>query len=80
MAVADVLAALRAWPGHAFWPADISLSNSGRVDTGKLLTHAQVTDSYLLALAVAHAGKLASFDRRLVTDAVQGGREALQLI
>ena len=80
VAVAGLLAALRALPGHAFWPDDISLSDSARVDTGKLLTQAQVTDSYLLALAVAHAGKLASFDRRLVTDAVQGGREALQLI
>lgn len=80
VAVAGLLAALRALPGHAFWPDDISLGDSARVDTGKLLTHAQVTDSYLLALAVAHAGKLASFDRRLVTDAVQGGRQALQLI
>jgi predicted nucleic acid-binding protein len=41
---------------------------------------AQVTDSYLLALAVAHDGALATFDRRLSTKAVKGGKGALHLI
>ncbi len=39
-----------------------------------------MTDSYLLALAQAHRDKLASFDRRLVVDAVRNGAKALQLI
>ncbi len=43
------------------------------VDADRLLTHGQVTDSYLLALARAQRGQLASFDRRLVVDAVRGG-------
>lgn len=37
-------------------------------------------DSYLLALARRNGGKLASFDRRLVSDAVRGGRSGLLLI
>jgi predicted nucleic acid-binding protein len=76
---------LRAHPGHEFWPDDISLlDNQGvdhqRVSLARLLDSRQVSDSYLLALAVAHQGQLATFDRRLVIDAVIGGRQALHLI
>jgi hypothetical protein len=39
-----------------------------------------VTDTYLLALACAHGGKLATFGRHLVTDAVVNGASALHLI
>lgn len=60
-------------PGHVFWPDDIGLLDAERVDAGRLLGSAQVTDTYLLALACAHGGQLASFDRRLVKDAVRGG-------
>jgi hypothetical protein len=45
-----------------------------------LLDSAQVTGSYLLALAYAHGGQLATFDRRLVTNAVVNGSKALHLI
>jgi len=41
---------------------------------------AQTTDSYLLALAQAHGGQLATLDRRLVVTAVHGGAGALCLI
>lgn len=79
-AVADVLVSLRSLPGHQFWPDAISLTDFDRIDTSRLLNHAQVTDSYLLALAQAHGGKLASFDRKLVVDAVHGGKQVLHLI
>jgi toxin-antitoxin system PIN domain toxin len=78
--VAEILRGLRALPGHCFWPDDISLMDTGRVDASRLLHHGQVTDSYLLALAGAHQGQLASFDRRLVTVAVTGGQGLLHLI
>ena len=79
-AVAKLLGGLRALPGHVFWPDDISLLDTGRVDATRLLNSAQVTDSYLLALACAHGGQLASFDRRLVKDAVRGGARGLHLL
>jgi toxin-antitoxin system PIN domain toxin len=79
-AVMPVLAGLCALPGHVFWPDDISLVDSTRVDAGRLLSSGQLTDSYLLALAHAHQGQLATFDRRLVTDAVHGGSQAVHLI
>ena len=79
-AVVQVMAGLCALPGHVFWPDDISLLDTKKLDASRILSSAQVTDSYLLALACAHGGKLATFDRRLVTDAVRGGAKGLHLI
>ena len=79
-AVGDVLAELLALPGHVFWPDDISLFDTGKVEVARLLNSRQVTDSYLLALACAHDGHLATFDRHLITAAVRGGNHALHLI
>ena len=79
-AVTSLLSGLKALPGHVFWPDDISLVNSALVDTTRLLSSSQVTDTYLLALARTHGGRLATFDRRLVTNAVPEGRDNLYLI
>ena len=79
-AVAAIVARLRALPGHVFWPDDISLVGAEHVDPTQILTSGQVTDSYLLALAVAHGGRLATFDRRLSTKAVRRGKAGLRVI
>jgi len=79
-AVAELLTILRSLNGHEFWPDDISLFDNRRVNSARLLNSGQVTDTYLLALACAHGGKLATFDRQLVVDAVVNGDKALQLI
>lgn len=79
-AVAKLLTALCALPGHEFWSDDITLLDAKRVDGSRLLDSAQVTDSYLLALASVHGGQFATFDQRLVTDAVVNGVKALHLI
>ena len=78
--VAELMTGLLALPGHEFWPDDVSIMDSNRVDHARLLNSAQVTDSYLLALAVAHGGHLATFDRKLVAGAVVDGRRAVCLI
>ena len=44
------------------------------------ITHSQVIDSYLLVLAQVHCGRLASFDRRRVVDALRNGAKALHLL
>jgi hypothetical protein len=62
------MAILRALGGHEFWSDGITLVDSQRIDT------------YLLALALAHGGKLATFDRHLVTGAVINGSKALHLV
>lgn len=79
-AVAGALAAIRALPGHAFWPDSISLMNVGFADASLLSSHSRVTDSYLLALARANSGKLATLDRKLSTDAVANGISSLAII
>jgi len=79
-AVAELLAVLRALPGHEFWSIAVSLLDGEHIKTDLLLESSQVTDTYLLALAAAYRGQLATFDRRLVTDAVVGGSKALHLI
>ena len=78
--VAQLMKGLRALPGYVFWTDNISLLDTGMIDTEHLLISGQVTDSYLLALACSHKGQLATFDRRLVTNAVCGGAQALHLI
>jgi len=79
-AVASVLRKLRDRPGYAFWAGDISLLVDRHIGTSRLLTHKQVTDSYLLALAAAHGSKLATRDRRLSAAAVHGGPAAVHHI
>jgi uncharacterized protein len=79
-AVAPLLARLRALPGHVFWTDDFSLVDSDLVDAARIATSAQVTDTYLLALAAAKNGQLATLDRRLSPTAVRGGRAALHLV
>ncbi|GAC1335352.1 MAG: DNA-binding protein [Beijerinckiaceae bacterium] len=78
--VADIVRQLRTLPQHVFWPDKISLVDEMYTDVSEILTPRQVTDSYLLALAVAHSGKLATLDRRLSVRATVRGKEALHLI
>ena len=78
--VMNAISELRNAQGHAFWPDDISVLDRTHIDPDEMLTSGQLTDTYLLALAKAHGGKLATFDRRLSTSAVRGGKAALHLI
>jgi toxin-antitoxin system PIN domain toxin len=79
-AVAELLAILRELSGHEFWADDITLFDNSCVNSARLLNSSQVTDTYLLALAFAHGGKFATFDRQLVVDAVVNGSKTLHLI
>ena len=79
-AVASIVRTLCGLPGHRFWPDDLSIVGSDEVEVSRILTSAQVTDTYLLALARTHGGKLATLDRRLSFAAVKGGKAALHCI
>lgn len=76
--VMDILRQLCEVPGHHFWPEGISLLQI--LQTDAIITHAQVTDVYLLGLAVHNKGKMATLDQRIPVDTVHGGRKALELI
>jgi toxin-antitoxin system PIN domain toxin len=59
---------------HEFWPDDVSVRDPDRFDFNYLLGHNQLTDAYLLALAVAHDGSLATFDQAVALRAVHGAQ------
>ena len=64
VAPAEALALLKQMvklPEHGFWSDDLCLQET--IGRQRLTGHRQVTDAYLLALAAAHEGVLATFDR-----------------
>jgi hypothetical protein len=61
---------------HAFWPDDVPLTGTSGPQWHHVLGHRQVTDLYLLALAVRHGGRLVTFDRRISVQAVPGAEAA----
>jgi toxin-antitoxin system PIN domain toxin len=66
---------------HAFWPDDISLLDPARFDRRLNLGPRQLTDVYLLGLAVKNNGRLATLDRGIPTRAVRdAGSESLVVI
>lgn len=67
-----LLADARAGGDHAFWSCEVSLLDPAAVDASRLHGARQVTDAYLLALAVAHHGRLVTFDRGLALATVPG--------
>ncbi len=70
--VAERLALAAASGRHEFWPDSLSLLEKGRLRWDRVLTSRQITDTYLLALAVACSGRLVTFDRGISIDAVPG--------
>ena len=77
-AVFSILRQLCEAAGHHFWPEDLSILDILRPDS--IITHNQITDVYLLGLAVHNKGKLATLDRRIPAEVLRGGRQALELI
>ena len=57
---------------HAFWPDDVSVRTPGLVVWPRVLGHQQITDVYLLALAVAKGGCLATLDHGVSISTVAG--------
>ena len=59
---------------HAFRPDDVSITDAAVFDWSQLQGHQQITDVYLLALAVAHGGRLVTFDQRIRSGMAKGCR------
>ena len=69
-AVAAMLAAACAKNDHEFWPDEVSPREPSHIDVTRLHGLRQVTDAYLLALAVAHGGCFVTFDGGVPLSAV----------
>ncbi len=73
-AVAERLAAATATTHHAFWPDAVSMLDAGRIAWKSVLGSRQVTDVYLLALALEQGGRLVTLDRAVPLNAVAGAK------
>ena len=74
LSVTDAVMRLRAaisGPHHQFLPDSVSLLDDAVVDCRRVALPRQLSDVYLLALAVEHGCRLATFDRSILTAAVR---------
>lgn len=67
---------------HHFWSDTLALANLDATIRQCLRGHKQMTDAYLLSLAIHHRGKLVTFDTRMVALAPVGSeaRDALEIL
>jgi uncharacterized protein len=72
--VAERLQAATSNAVHKFWADDISALDPTAIDLSRVHGPKQLTDVYLLALAVHHKGRLVTFDRGLTCGAVLNAR------
>jgi len=61
---------------HQFWTDDISILNASLFSTDRIHGPRQLTDTYLLALAVSREGRLVTFDEAIPLSAVVGAKRA----
>ena len=79
--VSAVLGYLRRFctmPGHNFWSEDVSLRDL--LNSEVMITHSQVTDVFLLGLAIHKGGMLASLDQHIPVDVIKSGSNAYEII
>lgn len=74
------LATASAAPHHQFLPSSVSILDSRIVDPSRILSSRQLTDVYLLALAVTNDLRLVTFDQSIPVAAVNGASAADMLV
>jgi toxin-antitoxin system PIN domain toxin len=79
-AVMERLAEACASTHHEFWPDDVSLLDAKVADPTRIHGPRQLTDLYLLALAVRHGGHFVTFDAAVSVDAISGAQKKHLLI
>jgi uncharacterized protein len=78
----EVLCANTAAKDHQFWPDELPLAVAVAFAGVRLLGHQQVTDAYLLGLAISRGGALATLDKRIgaLTGPKSVERAALEIV
>ena len=79
-AVMERLAEASASRFHEFWPDDISLLDGQVTISTRIHGPRQITDVYLLALAVRHGGHFVTFDNSVAHSAVIGAEKRHVLV
>jgi len=77
-----VLAANTAAKDHLFWPDEQPFAEAAAFAGPRLVGHQQVTDAYLLGLALLRGGVLATLDERIaaLTEPRSSERKALEIV
>lgn len=78
----QVLSANTAAKAHAFWADDLPFAEAVAFAGVRLVGHQQVTDAYLLGLAIRRGGRLATLDRGIEALAGPTGveRRAIEIV
>jgi toxin-antitoxin system PIN domain toxin len=63
----ELLSDMMRHPAHQVWADDVSLDAYSPELAASMVGHRQVTDAYLLRLSLAHGGRLATFDRGILS-------------
>ena len=69
-AILQRLVMAKATEHHHFWPDDVSLTDTAIFKHNELLGPKQITDRYLLALAIRNKGRFVTFDQGIRPTAV----------
>jgi uncharacterized protein len=76
----ELLKAMMERPGHHFWPIDITLPEAVQPFQKSLVGHRQVTDAYLLGLAIKNKGRLITLDRGIEVLAGESCRQHVTVL
>ncbi len=78
----QVLSANTAAKDHSFWPDELPFAEAVAYAGVRLMGHQQVTDAYLLGLAIRRGGVLATLDQRIValTEPKSAERKAIETV
>jgi toxin-antitoxin system PIN domain toxin len=80
-AIVERLGKFRLSGHHRFWTDTVSLTDDTLFKPALVRGHRQLTDVYLLGLAVRHGGRLVTFDRAISMGAVVGAdRRHLEIV
>ena len=71
----DLLAKATSTSHHQFWPDGLSLLDRAIFHHGQIHGPKQITDAYLLALAVNHGGRLVALDRSIPVTCVRHAKK-----
>jgi len=61
----EALTGLASLRGHRFWPLTLSFAEAIAPFEQRVLSHGQVTDAFLLGLAIERKGSLATLDKAI---------------
>jgi toxin-antitoxin system PIN domain toxin len=78
--VLPMLRALRFGKGHEFWSDEVTFADATLFPSLGGVSPTQLTDIYLVGLAVRRGARFATFDNRVPAGVIAGGDAAIEII